>query len=276
MTLTHSRHAGARSLMALALALVPLKLAAQAPSHTDAKPPQTYTGDCKNEPTQRDKAECEMARSETKTIFLKNVVQQNDANEIMVAIRNSFDPGLKIYLLASQNALVITTYPEQLARIEELIATLDRPRKAYRLNYTITELDAGKTIGTQHFSMVALNGQFTSVKEGDKIPIATGSYSDGSATASGVQTQFTYLDVGMNFSATLNETDGGAILKTKVEQSSLGQPSTIAGVQEPVVRQTVFDGSSVLAFGKPVMLGSIDVPTTTRRFDIAVVLEQIK
>ncbi len=276
MTLTQSRRPGARSLMALALTLLPLALTAQAQSPTTSRTPKTYTGDCKNEPTRTDQIECEQARSQTKIIFLKNAANQNDANEIMVSVRNSFDPSLKIYLLASQNALVITTYPEQLARIEELIAALDRPRKMYRLNYTITELDAGKTIGTQHFSMVAVNGQFTTVKEGDKIPIATGSYSDGSATASGVQTQFTYLDVGMNFSATLSATDGGAILKTKVEQSSLGQPSTIAGVQEPVVRQTVFEGTSALTFGKPVMLGSIDVPTTTRRFDIAVVLDQIK
>jgi len=82
--------------------------------------------------------------------------------------------------------------------------------------------------------------------------------------------------VGMNFDATLNEVEGGAVLKSKVEQSSLGTPSTIAGVQEPVVRQTVLDGIAVLTLGKPVLLGSIDVPTTTRRFDIAVVLEQIK
>jgi hypothetical protein len=38
----------------------------------------------------------------------------------------------------------------------------------------------------------------------------------------------------------------------------------------------VLEGFSILTLGKPVMLGSIDVPTTTRRFDIAVVLEPIK
>jgi type II secretory pathway component GspD/PulD (secretin) len=194
----------------------------------------------------------------------------------MVAVRNSFNPSLRIYLLASQNALVVTTYPEELARIEALVHTLDIPRKAYRLTYTISELDAGKTIGTEHLSMIVVNGQHTSVKQGDKIPVATGSYSEGSTTANGVQTQFTYLDVGMSFDATLNEVEAGALLKTKVEQSSLGQPSTIAGVQEPVIRQTVLEGISVLTLGKPVMLGSIDVPTTTRRFDIAVVLEQVK
>jgi hypothetical protein len=258
--------------MVLALAFFPLALAAQAPS----APAGASEAECNKLPSHSERTECEAARTRSRTIFLKNASAQNDANEIMVAVRNSFDPGLKIYLLARQNALVVTSYPEELDRVEALVNTLDRPPKSYRLTYTITELDGGKTIGTQHFSMVLVNGQHMGVKEGDKVPVATGFYSDGNASPNGVQTQFTYLDVGMNFDATLSEVEGGALLKTKVEQSSLGQPSTIAGVQEPVVRQTVFDGFSVLTFGKPVMLGSIDVPTTTHHIDIAVLVEQVK
>jgi type II secretory pathway component GspD/PulD (secretin) len=217
--------------------------------------------------------------AQTKTIYLTNVTDQRDANEIMVAVRNSFDSSLKIYLDASENAIVVSTYPEEFARIEAVVRSLDRPHKTYRLTYTITELDAGKTIGTQHFSMVVADGQRTSIKQGDKVPVATGSYSNGTAesnNALGVQTQFTYLDVGMNFDSTLTASEGGAFLKAKVEQSSLGQPSMIAGIQEPVVRQTVLEAQSLLMLGKPMMLGTIDVPNSTHHFDIAVVLDQVK
>jgi type II secretory pathway component GspD/PulD (secretin) len=257
----------------LAFALLPIGLAAHAQS-SEANP-----SDCRQLPTRQEVSDCTVKRAQVKTIYLKNIVNQNDANEIMVAIRNSFDPGLKVYLLASQNALVVTSYPEELARVEALVQTLDRPHKTYRLNYTITELDAGKTVGTEHLSIVVVDGQHTTVKQGDKIPIATGSYSNGEATtttSSGIQTQFTYLDVGMNFDSTVTDYDGGVFLKTKVEQSGLGQPSLIAGIQEPVVRQTVLEGFSLLTLGKPVMLGTIDVPNSTHHFDIAVVLEQIK
>ncbi len=65
-------------------------------------------------------------------------------------------------------------------------------------------------------------------------------------------------------------------LRSKVEDSSLDQPVTIAGVTEPVVRQSVLDGTSVLTLDKPFMLGTIDVPNTTRHVDIAVVVEQVK
>lgn len=253
----------------LALTIFPLGLAA----HANAQSADSNSTDCGKLPSRADRENCTTAHAEVKTIYLANTVNQNDANEILVAIRNMSDPGLHIYLDVSQNALVVSTYPAELARVEALVHELDRPHKAYRLTYTITELDAGKTIGTQHYSMVVFAGQRTTVKEGDKVPVATGSYSAENAAS---QTQFTYLDVGMNFDSTITEYAGGVFLKSKVEQSSLGQPSTIAGIQEPVVRQTVFDGTSELSPGKPVMLGSIDVPNSTHHFDIAVVLDPIK
>jgi type II secretory pathway component GspD/PulD (secretin) len=223
--------------------------------------------------------DCVSAHSEIKTIYLKNPIAQNDANEIMVAARNLTDPGLKIYLDPAQSAIMVNTYPEEIARIEGIIRSLDLPRKTFRLTYTITELDAGKTLGTEHLSMVVEDGQRTTVKQGDKVPVATGSYSSGAAESSsgaGIQTQFTYLDVGMNIDATLTAIEGGASLKTKVEQSSIGQTSTIAGVTEPIVRQTVVEGQTLVTLGKPVMIGSIDIPNTTRRYDIAVVMDTIK
>jgi type II secretory pathway component GspD/PulD (secretin) len=259
-----------RTLLALSLALLPLTAFAQDPKPSDAP--------CSKLPTRAERTDCQEAQAQAKTFYLKNINTQNEANEITVAIRNVLDPGLKIYLVWSQNALLINADPEQLAKAEAIIRTLDIPHKTYRLTYTITELDAGKTVGTEHLSMVVVDGQHSTVKEGDKIPVATGSYSNGeaaTAAGSGVQTQFTYLDIGLNFDSTLNSYNSGAILKTKVEQSSLGQPSTIAGIQEPVVRQSVFEGIAFLPLGKPVMLGSIDVPNSTRRLDIAVVMEDV-
>jgi type II secretory pathway component GspD/PulD (secretin) len=121
--------------------------------------------------------------------------------------------------------------------------------------------------------MVAADGQRTTLKEGDKVPVATGSFSTDNAAS---QTQFTYLDVGMNFDATVNSMATGLALKTKVEQSSIGSTSTIANVTEPIVRQSVLETATIIPLGKPLMLGSIDIPNTTRRLDIDVLIEQIK
>ena len=41
------------------------------------------------------------------TFYLTNASQQADANEILVALRNLLDPSVKIYLVATQNAIVM-------------------------------------------------------------------------------------------------------------------------------------------------------------------------
>ncbi len=62
------------------------------------------------------------------TFYLTNVSQQNDANEILVALRNLLDPSVKIYLVASQNAIMMRATPDELILAEKLINDLDRTR----------------------------------------------------------------------------------------------------------------------------------------------------
>ncbi len=270
MTITQSRHTGARSLTVFALALLPLSLAVKAqdiPVGDDAARSANPCVALRNAPT------------DTRTFYLTNVTQQNDGRDVLNAVRNVLCPDTRVYLAPSQNAIIVEARPAQLTLADKIIHDLDRPTSTYRLTYTLTELDAGKTISTRHFSMLLGNGEFSSMKEGNKIPIATGTYANGVAStspASEVQTQFTYLDVGMNFAASIAVSGTNVRLKSKVEDSSLDQPVTIAGVTEPVVRQSVLDGTAILTLDKPAMLGTIDVPNSTRHIDIAAVVEQIK
>jgi type II secretory pathway component GspD/PulD (secretin) len=264
------------SLCLLALLSVGIAARAQSTEKTPESPAQqaSFKGiDCKTLPTRVALNDCREENAEIRIVYLAHVSQQVDANEILVAVRNIADPSTKIYLVATQNAIVLNTYPQDLARLEAFIHDLDKPHKLYRLTYTIATMENGKNIGTQHYSLVASEGQRATMKEGDKVPVATGSFSTDNAAS---QTQFTYLDVGMNFDATPVPVAGGVSLKTKVEQSSIGPTNTIAGVAEPVVRQSVLEGVSVAQLGKPLMLGSIDIPNSTRHLDIDVLVEQIK
>lgn len=207
-----------------------------------------------------------------KTFYLANTNQQNESNEIVIAVRNMVDPSAKIYLVPSQNAIVMRSTPENLALAQKLISDLDRPKKVYRLTYAITEIDGGKRVGTQHIAMVVAGGQRTVMKQGSKVPIVTGSTTEGNST----QSQVTYLDVGLNFDATLDESVNGVRLKTKVEQMSLAEERSGVGLQDPVIRQTTVEGTSILTEGKPLILGSIDIPGTTRHLDIDVVMEVVR
>jgi general secretion pathway protein D len=268
------------------------------------------------------------------TFYLTNVTQQNDANEIMVAIRNLLDPGLKIYLVASQNALIIRGTPDELILAEKIINDLDRTKPEVVVDVaelevsrqlerdlgitlptsfgltpqysnanvststgtattstTSTTTTSGLTLNTlgnlnatnfavsigggtvnallsdsdtrilQNPRIRATDGQHSSLKIGSKIPIATGSYSAGTAitTASlGVQTQFTYLDVGVNIDLTPTvHYDGEVSLKMKVEVSAQNGSVTISGVTEPIISQRVSDQVIQLKDGEPALLAGL-------------------
>ncbi|MDP9051411.1 MAG: hypothetical protein M3O31_11945, partial [Acidobacteriota bacterium] len=138
---------------------------------------------------------------QTQTFYLKNASQQADANEIVTALRNVLNPESKVYLVANQNAIVMRTTPEWLALAQALLNDLDVPKKIYRLTYTVTDVDGNKPGAPEHYSMVMVSGQNNKLKQGSKVPIATGSYNAVATTGdhpspAGIQTQYTYVDVG--------------------------------------------------------------------------------
>jgi type II secretory pathway component GspD/PulD (secretin) len=209
----------------------------------------------------------------TQTFYLTNVYQASDAVELTTALRNLLDPHDKIYLVPSQNAIFVQGTPDQLTLARKMLDDLDRPKKTYRLTYTITDSDSGKRIGNQHFGMVVVAGQRTVMKQGSKVPIVTGSYNK---VSSQTESQVTYLDLGLSFDATLDEFANGVRLRTKVEQTSVAEERSGIGPQDPVVRQTTLEGTSFLTPGKPLVLGSLDVPGSTRHQEVEVVMEAVR
>jgi type II secretory pathway component GspD/PulD (secretin) len=250
--------------MTLALALVGQSAWAQTASAASAEKTAAVSAQENTDP--------KAGLGSVETFYLKNVYQTNDAMELTTALRNMLDTHDKIYLVASQNAIFVQGSPEQLALARRLLNDLDRPKKTYRLTYKITDMDDGKRVGVQHYAMVVVTGQRAIVKQSSRVPVATGSFASASSST---QTQFTYLDVGLNFDVTLDEFANGVRLRSKVEQSGIGEEKSVGGAQEPVVRQTALEGTSFLTPGKPVVLGSLDVPGSTRHLDVEVVMEQV-
>ena len=157
---------------------------------------------------------------------------------------------------------------------EPATAASSVPVHTYRLLFTVTESDSGKRVGVQHFAMTAVPNQKASMKQGSKIPVMTGGYSHESTP--GTEYQFTYLDVGLNCDVTLTEKSDGVEAAIKLEQSSVAEtPSVIADVKEPIIRQAVLMNAAMLKPGTPVMMGSLDVPGSTRHLDIEVTLERV-
>jgi type II secretory pathway component GspD/PulD (secretin) len=204
------------------------------------------------------------------TFYLVNVNELHEVNEVVVALRNILDPDVKIYLLPSQNAIVMRADPDQLMLAKKVLKDLDQPKRAYRLTYTIADTDAGKLVGTQHYSIIVVSGGRTTFKNGSKVPVLTGTTASGTTTS---KTDFTYLDVGLNIDASLDESVKGVRLRTKVERSSVAEERASAGADDPVIRQTVLESTSILTPGKQEMLGSLDVPGSTRHLKLEAIVE---
>jgi type II secretory pathway component GspD/PulD (secretin) len=206
------------------------------------------------------------------TFYLNNTSQATDGNEIVTALRNMVAPTSKIFFVPSQNAIVVSATSDQMEQAQKLLHELDRPKKTYRLTYTLTEIENGKRVGTQHYTMIVVAGLRTVMKQGSRVPIVVGTSDAGKATE---QTQVQYLDVGMNFDATLEELANGIKLKTNVEQLSVAEERSSTLPQDPIIRQTSLQGSSFLTPGKPLILGSVDVAGSTRHIDIDVMMELV-
>jgi len=216
---------------------------------------------------------CEVKPAEKyQTIYLSNVTQQNDLTDILNDLRNMI-PHAKLVADPPQKAISIHGTADDIQLAEKIVADLDRSRKTYRLVFTIAEADNGKRSGGQSFSLVATSGEKAVFKQGSKVPIVTGSFDSGSSAAN---TQVQYLDVGLSVEVTVDSFADGLRLNSKFEQSAMSEEKSGVGPQDPVVRQSVLNDTLTLVLGKPVVLGSIDIPGGTRRQEIEVVAELVK
>ena len=269
------------------------------------------------------------------TFYLTNAAQQQDANEVLTALRNVLDPSVKINLVASQNAIILRATPDQLLLAQKLINDLDRARSEVVVDVAILEVNRDKTrtlgvtlpgsitvtpqaspnstttsssssstttgttsttpsnftintlanLNATNFAVTigsatltallndsdtrvlqnprvrATDGQRAALKIGQRIPVATGSYNAGVATgvaSIGVQTQFTYIDIGVNIDMTPTvHYDREVTLKLKVEDLTEAGNVTISGVTEPVIGQRSVEQIITLKDGEPSILAGI-------------------
>jgi type II secretory pathway component GspD/PulD (secretin) len=203
------------------------------------------------------------------TLYLTNLTEAREANDAVTDLRNML-PKAKIYRVESANAISIYATAEDIAKAQKILADIDRPRKTYRLTYTIT--DGSAQGGARHFVMIASVGNKTMLKQGTKVPIITGTNGTGSEQ----NTQVQYMDIGMNLDATLEGHGDEMRLHTKFEESSVAEEKSNVGIQDPVIHQAVLEGESAIVMGKPEVLGSVDMPGSGKRVELSVVAEAVK
>jgi general secretion pathway protein D len=123
--------------------------------------------------------------------------------------------------------------------------TLNQLGRSSSYSYTIGQAQAemlltdSDTRVLQNPSVRAIDGQKATLNIGQRIPVATGSFTTPTTTtSSSVQTQFQYIDVGVNIELTPTVHENRDVtMKVHVEISSQTGTDTISGVAEPVISQ---------------------------------------
>src|SRR6185437_2780825 len=122
-------------------------------------------------------------------------------------------------------------------------------------------LNNSQTQILQSPSIRATDGQKAQMKIGSRIPIATGSYQTGAATAlvsSLVNTQFTYIDVGTQITVTPTvHYNDDVTLNMEIQVTSQSGNVTISGVTEPIISQRIVNQVIRLREGQASILGGI-------------------
>jgi general secretion pathway protein D len=134
------------------------------------------------------------------------------------------------------------------------------------VTYTLLMSDTSTKV-LQNPELRALNDEKASLKIGERVPIATGSYTPG---AGGVginpliNTQFQYLDVGVNIDITPHiHSQHEVTLKMSLEVSSVTGTANIGGISQPTIGQRRIEHESRLEDGEVNLVGGILEDTET-------------
>lgn len=114
----------------------------------------------------------------------------------------------------------------------------------------------------------ALDNQKATLKIGERVPVATGSFQPGIGGVGInplVNTQFQYLDVGVNIDVTPHvHADREITLKITMEISSVVGQSSIGGISQPIIGQKKVEHEIRLRDGEPSLIGGIMDDSQTR------------
>lgn len=136
------------------------------------------------------------------------------------------------------------------------------PQHFYRLHFAVEELDAaGKVTNTRTYeeTVATGNGSDQQIKTGSRIPVATGSYAASGTPANLANTQFQYIDLGVDLAIFHPvEHSDSLSFRLRAEITSIARQTEIGGINEPVIRQNTWDSTLTVPEGKPTIVYSSD------------------
>ena len=135
---------------------------------------------------------------------------------------------------------------------------------ACNLSFSINEFEDGKKTNVRHYSMNLTGGSERSLKIGNRVPVEA------------EQGKFQYLDIGTSIRSKIYGTPSAPILDVYAEVSNLAVADQNVHGGQPIVRQMIISGSTMMVFDKAMTIGSVDDPNSKRQYQLEVTATKIK
>jgi len=206
----------------------------------------------------------ELEQQGIQTLYLSNVAQQNDLNDIQTALRNVL-PNAKLYGVPSQEAIVMRATPGELLLAQKLIDDLDKARPEVVVDVAVLEVSRDKlrNIGIQLPQSASVTLQASTASSSSTTSTSTTSSSSSSPTLN----TLAHLNAS-NFAVTLGEAQAELLLTdsdTKVLQNPRvratdGQQATLKiGSRIPIATGTYTAATASTSSGTQTQFQYIDV-----------------
>lgn len=139
-------------------------------------------------------------------------------------------------------------------------------RDVFKVDFTIRDSgDAGGKTGRK-YSLLVYGQEKGTFRVGNRVPVATGT--------NGQNTQYTYIDVGVNMDVHLQEILGKISMRADLDLSTAITNEKMPGAN-PTISQIKLGVLTSLPLGKPTIVASFDDPVTARKFDIEASVNKI-
>jgi hypothetical protein len=135
----------------------------------------------------------------------------------------------------------------------------------YKVEFVFHDGRDAAAMTDRRYTLLVNELQKAVFKIGSRNPIVSGSFQPATA-GSVTNTQYTYVDIGVNIECVVRESGGKIALHGSLDLSDIApHDSTAASARNPTIRQTRLELDTTVELGKPTVVASIDDPATARK-----------
>jgi hypothetical protein len=150
---------------------------------------------------------------------------------------------------------------------------------SYRAEFLIRDgSDAAAKAGRRYTMLVDSTGR-GQIRVGLRVPYVTGSFQPaGAGTSPLVSTQFNYMDIGVNIDCRIRDLKTRVGVQADIDVSGAVEHPKPQGANQtpaPTISSVRMNLASIVAPGKPTLIGSFNDPVTDRRFDVEVTVTPV-